>query len=80
LAKQIVLLNQEEVLIDAHFLLEGESISNGAKLELPVHRVIVGELISYSKDLSNDKVANIVSKGHGAAHKVTPPSLSFARG
>jgi hypothetical protein len=80
LAKRIVLLNQEEVLIDAHFLLEGETISNGVKIELPIHRVRVGDLILSAKDSSIDKSANITSSEKESAYKVTPPSLSFARG
>jgi hypothetical protein len=80
LAKQIVLLDQEEVLIDAHFLLEGESISNGVNIELPVHRVRVGDLLSSAKVSSIDKSANNTSSKKEPSYKVTPPSLSFARG
>jgi hypothetical protein len=73
-------LNQEEVLIDARFLLEGENISNGVKIELPVYHVRVGDLTSKAKDPSFDKSAKINSVGQDTSYKVTPPSLSFARG
>jgi hypothetical protein len=47
-AKRMILLGHEEVLIDAHFLLEDEVIKPGLSLEMPVHKVIVGSEISVS--------------------------------
>jgi hypothetical protein len=47
-------LDDQEVLIDARFLLEGESISLGMHIELPVHKVFIREQISKaSEDLPN---------------------------
>jgi hypothetical protein len=80
LAKRIVLLDQEEVLIDARFPLEGETISKGVNIELPVHHVRVGDLLSSSKLPSIDKNTIISSSQKEATNKVTPPSLIFARG
>jgi hypothetical protein len=45
-------------LIDARFLLENESITKGSQIELPVHKVLIGDQISHSSDQSS----KIISK------------------
>ena len=45
IAKRIVLLNCDKVVIDARFLLQDEKVSSGVILDLVVKRVMVGEQI-----------------------------------
>jgi hypothetical protein len=56
LAQRLVLLNNEEILIDARFLLENESITKGNQIELLVHKVIIGDQISPSSDRNSKKI------------------------
>jgi hypothetical protein len=73
LAKRLVLLDEQDVLIDARFLLEEESISPGLHIELPVHKVIVGEQIS--------NLPPTIAHANVYQAKVDIPfSLSFAKG
>jgi hypothetical protein len=80
LAKRVVLLNQENVLIDSRFLLEGEVLTTGSKIWLPVHRVTIGEPINGDSVQSNSKLMNPFIEESAIDQKVTPPSLSFTRG
>jgi hypothetical protein len=41
----LVLFEEDDTLIDARFLLEGEHVSSGVAIEMPVHKVIVGNPI-----------------------------------
>jgi hypothetical protein len=80
LAKRVVLLNHENVLIDAHFLIELEVLAAGTKIELPVHRVTIGEPINGDSVQSNSKLMKPLIEDSAVDHKATPPSLSFTRG
>jgi hypothetical protein len=73
LAKRLVLLDEQDVLIDARFLLEEESISPGLHIELPVHKVIVGEQIS-------NLPPTIAHANVYQANVDIPFSLNFAKG
>jgi hypothetical protein len=69
----MILLDHEEVLIDARFLLENEVIKPGLSLDLPVHKVIVGSEISESK---TPKVFSDIPN----PSSVTSLSLNFDKG
>jgi hypothetical protein len=75
IAKRLVLFDQDGVLIDARFLLEGEQVSTGVAIEMPVHKVIVGNLIE-------EKVRSKQSQNPSldAISQVLPPSLDFSKG
>jgi hypothetical protein len=73
IAKRLVLFDQDEVLIDARFLLEGEQVSTGVAIEMPVHKVIVGNLIE-------DKVRQNQKSSLDSLSQVPPPSLDFSKG
>jgi hypothetical protein len=66
-AKRMILLDHEEVIIDARFLLENEEIKPGFTLDMPVHKVVVGSEISESKtpkvssDIPNPSSASSLS-------------------
>jgi hypothetical protein len=76
-AKRIILLNYEEVLIDAHSLLEDEVIKPRISLELPVHKVIVGSEISNS---ILSKVSHETPKPSCMPASTTHLSLNFEKG
>jgi hypothetical protein len=84
LAQRLVLLNNEEILIDARFLLENESISKGNQIELPVHKVIIGDQISPSSDQNSKIIDTCVAedplKSSAQELQVSPPQFNFARG
>jgi hypothetical protein len=85
LAQRLVLLNEEEILIDAHFLLENEAISKGNLIELPVHKVIIGDQIITSSDQNSariieTRVAEYSLKSSDQELQVSPPQFNFARG
>jgi hypothetical protein len=73
LAKRLVLLDEQDVLIDARFLLEEESISPGLHIELPVHKVFVGDQITNS-------LPTIPCANDPQAKVDVPLSLNFERG
>jgi hypothetical protein len=76
-AKRMILLDHEEVLIDARFLLEDEVIKPGLSLEMPVHKVIVGFEISESKP---SKVSPEKSNPPSILNSSTHLSLNFDKG
>jgi hypothetical protein len=84
LAQRLVLLNNEEILIDARFLLEKESITKGIQIELPVHKVLIGDQISHSSDQSSKnitkKATDVILKDSSHEIQVSPPQFNFARG
>jgi hypothetical protein len=73
----MILLDHEEVLIDAHFLLEDEVIKPGLSLEMPVHKVIVGSEISESK---SSKVPPEKSNPSSIINSSMNLSLNFDKG
>jgi hypothetical protein len=73
IAKRLVLLDRDEVVIDARFLLEGEIISARISIEMPVHKVTVGQKI--------DNMIYVKKPAQGKMNQVlAPPSLDFSRG
>jgi hypothetical protein len=76
-AKRMILLDHEEVLIDARFLLEDEVIKTRLSLEMPVHKVIVGPEISESK---SSKVPPEKSNPSSIINSSTNLSLNFDKG
>jgi hypothetical protein len=76
-AKRMILLDHEDVLIDARFLLENEVIKPGLSLEMPVHKVIVGSEISKSKA---SKVSSKKSNPSSIVNSSTSLSLNFDKG
>jgi hypothetical protein len=78
------LLNDEEILIDARFLLGSESITKGSQIELLVHKVLIGDQISHSSDQSSKKIiakaADVLLKASSHESQVSPPQFNFARG
>jgi hypothetical protein len=76
-AKRMILLDHEEVLIDAHFLLEDEVIKPRLSLELSVHKVIMGSEISVSK---SSKVPLENSNPPSLLNTTTHLSLNFDKG
>jgi hypothetical protein len=42
-AQRLILLDLDEVIIDARYLLENESVRSGCTLEMTAHKVCVGE-------------------------------------
>jgi hypothetical protein len=76
-AKRMILLDHEEVLIDARFLLEDEVIKPGLSLEMPVHKVIVGSEIPASK---SSKVSTEKSNPPSIINSFTHLSLNFYKG
>jgi hypothetical protein len=78
-------LNNEEILIDARFLMENESIMKGNQIELPVHKVLIGDQISLASSDQNTKkivanAADIPLKAGSQDIQVSPPQFNFARG
>jgi hypothetical protein len=53
----LVLLDRDDTLIDAHFLLEGEHIDTVISFEMPVHKVTVGKRIEDFASTIQDKQA-----------------------
>jgi hypothetical protein len=47
-AKRMILLNSDEVIIDARYLLENEEIVPGCTIEMTMLKVLVGESITSS--------------------------------
>jgi hypothetical protein len=84
LAQRLVLLDNDELLIDARFLLENESISKGSQIELPVHKVIIGDQIpqssAQSSNISSKKSSDVLLKDISSETQVSPPHFNFARG
>jgi hypothetical protein len=76
-AKRMILLDHEEVLIDARFLLEDEVIKPGLSLEMPVHKVIVGSKITVSQA---SKVPSEKSNPSSIVNSSTSLSLNFDKG
>jgi hypothetical protein len=78
------LLNNEEILIDARFLLENESITKGSQIELPVHKVLIGDQIAQSSDqsskIASKKATDVILKDSPNETQVSPPQFNFARG
>jgi hypothetical protein len=75
LAKRLVLFDKDDSLIDARFLLEDENVAPGVSIEMPVHKVIVGNLIEEKARPSQIKISPSDSSA-----QVHPPSLDFSRG
>jgi hypothetical protein len=73
MANRLVLLDDQDILIDARFLLEGESISPSMHIELPVHKVIVGEQIYKASEA-------LPSANSSQAKTNSSLSLNFERG
>jgi hypothetical protein len=73
IAKILVLLDKDEVVIDARFLLEGEIISARISIDIPVHKVTAGQKIN---DINYVKKQTQVASNQVPA----PPSLDFSRG
>ena len=44
-SKRLVLLNHNEVVIDARYLIQGEVVASGISIDLQVKRVVVGAQI-----------------------------------
>jgi hypothetical protein len=84
LAQRLVFFNNEEILIDARFLLENESITKGSQIELPVHKVLIGDQIAHSSDQSSKiitkKAKDVILKDSSHEIQVSPPQFNFARG
>jgi hypothetical protein len=84
LAQCLVLLDNDEILIDARFLLENESITKGSQIELPVHKVIIGDQITQSSaqssNISSKKSSDVLLKDISSETQVSPPHFNFARG
>jgi hypothetical protein len=73
IAKRLVLLDKDEVVIDARFLLEGEIISAGISIDMLVHKVTVGQKI--------DDMIYVKKQTQETSNQVpAPPSLDFSRG
>jgi hypothetical protein len=73
----MILLDHEEVLIDARFLLENEVIKPGLSLEMPVHKVIVDSEITESK---TPKVFSEKPNPSSLVNSPTSLSLNFDKG
>jgi hypothetical protein len=78
------LLNNEEILIDARFLLENESITKGSQIELLIHKVLIGDQIAQSSDqsskIASKKATDVILKDSTNETQVSPPQFNFARG
>jgi hypothetical protein len=81
LAQCLVLLDNDEILIDARFLLENESITKGSQIELPVHKVIIGDQITQSSaqssNISSKKSSDVLLKDISSETQVSPPHFNF---
>jgi hypothetical protein len=71
----LVLFDKDDALIDARFLLEGENVSSGVAIEMPVHKVIVGNPIEEKVHSNQNQKSSLDSLS-----QVPPPSLDFNRG
>ena len=68
LAKRIVLLIHDKVVIDARYLIHGEVVASGISIDLQVKRVVVGTQILPSP---------LVKKFSTNVEKIVPRSLDF---
>jgi hypothetical protein len=75
LAKRLVLFDKDDSLIDARYLLEDENVAPGVSIEMPVHKVIVGNLIEEKTQPPQIKIPSSDSSA-----QVPPPFLDFRRG
>jgi hypothetical protein len=71
----MILLDTDEVIIDARYLLENESISPGCTIDMTALRVFVGESAS-----SSELAASIPEPVVQAPMQVLAPSLNFKKG
>jgi hypothetical protein len=72
--KRLILLNLEEVIIDARYLLENEEVQTGSKIEMTAHIFSVGICL-----LEGDVTPPIVQVAP-VHHHIPAPSLDFAKG
>jgi hypothetical protein len=93
-AKRLILLDLDEVIIDARYLLENEKVLTGCTLEMTAHKVCVGASLNVNdvRKVQNDSVdaapPSSVAPSLDFSHKIqnafvdaTPaPSLDFGRG
>lgn len=68
-SKRLVLLNHNEVVIDARYLIHGEVVASGISIDLQVKRVVVGTQILPSP---------LVKKFSTNVEKLVPRSLDFS--
>src|SRR4051812_22134001 len=69
-SKRLVLLNHNEVVIDARYLIHGEVVASGISIDLQVKRVVVGTQIFPSP---------LVKKFSTNVEKIVPRSLDFTK-
>ena len=73
-AHRLVLIDHEETVLDARYLLEGESIKEGISIDLSTFRVTVGERIF------SDKIHQVIQDTASQqipTSKVPPPSVNL---
>src|SRR3954470_656580 len=68
-SKRLVLLNHNEVVIDARYLVHGEVVASGISIDLQVKRVVVGSQILPSP---------LVKKNSTNVERLAPRSLDFS--
>jgi hypothetical protein len=71
----MILLDSDEVIIDARYLLENENITPGCTIDMTALRVFVGESAS-----SSELVTSIPEPNVQAPMQVLAPSLNFKKG
>ena len=91
-AKRLVLLDFDEQVIDARYLIEGELVSSGNMIELSYHKILEGDRIFsevlpqvFREKVIKSQATEVLSQSgksvsSAPAPSVAPPSINFSRG
>ena len=79
-ARRLVLLDREEVVLYARYLLQDEEVCSGYSIDMPVHKVLIGDQILSKDQVQADKDIISVEPSSLQVNSPLPPSVNFELG